>query len=153
MRNRHCMNILRNLPVLLRSSPRVPAAHIPSKDQTLLLLRKRCLRIDRIIITAPAQKLSIIQYRKQRRRKENRASPLIHTVLQILRRIHTEQFHPKPSVLVMLCINHIILVDQITNIQKTAHLKIKIQKFLSKISILQLFQVIFHLPHHRKQCQ
>ena len=53
----------------------------------------------------------------------------------------------------MLCINHIIFIDEITDIQETPHLKIKIQKFFSKFSIPKFLQIVFRFTHHRKQCQ
>ena len=56
-------------------------------------------------------------------------------MIQICRWVHTEQLNLKPSILLHLCIFHIILIQVFINVQEITNMKIKVQHFPFKETV------------------
>ena len=148
----HFINISGDSLIFFITSSHIFTGHIICQKQLLLFFLKGGLCIDFIILLFPTQKLLIILYGQKCCREQNRAASSVHTVLEIIRRIHAEELEHKLPLLHLLAVHHIIIVHNLIHIQEMSNIKIKIQKLTALRHTVMFLQKFIHGGIGSGQC-
>ena len=143
--SRDFMQIAGDVIVFLPSPPGITARHIPSDKKPFPARIKGGLGINLIILSVTAKQPLIILDGKKGGGKENRACRPVHTLLQIDRRIDTEQLQQKfPVFSQEFRIDHIVVVQPVIDIQKMGQKEIEFQNFFPYRALVMLLQPASH---------
>ena len=143
--SRDFMQIAGDVIVFLPSPPGITARHIPSNKKPFPARVKGGLGINLIILFVTAEQPLIILDGKKCSGKENRARRPAHTLLQIDRRINTEQLQQEfPVFSQEFRIDHIVVVQPVVDIQKMGQKEIKFQNFFPYRALVMLLQPASH---------
>ena len=119
-------DIVRKSQIFRKSSPGIAAADIPADQKCPLFLFKNRVRINGIDIIITAQKFLIIADWKQGCREKDTGARPIQPLLQHIGRIYAKKMQTELSFLIIITVNTIVLVKIIGQVDKIAHLKIKV---------------------------